>query len=151
MTTTTLWPADGGWRELAKHAFRQIGLALAAPVIVYFVFGSPVATVLTVTGVGCTVVALLTYGRLSWGKAIAFQASGVHVVRRDGTPLDIPNASLTNVILKPDCFGLVWQQEQKRRSLVVSQESFSPANWTQVMAAARALSESRAAAATPPA
>lgn len=141
--TFPLTPADGTWRDMTRHGGRQLIGALALPLAIYVLFGTPPTTLLSVLAVVLVLNALLTWGRLSWGKAIAMSDEGIRVVRRDGTSLEIPSASITHFRTKPDCFVVVWTEPQKRRNLVVAREGFAPATWTRVLAAAQAFEQAR--------
>jgi hypothetical protein len=145
-TAPPVFHADGSRLDLARHGFRQIGLAIALPLVLYAFFNTPLSSLLTVAGVGLGLTALLTWGRISWGQAVAFTPEGgVHVMKRDGSTLEIAASAVQLVRVKDDCLAIVWLDDGKRRSFVIGQEGFAPATWALVRAAAQARPQPAAA------
>jgi hypothetical protein len=140
--------ADGTWRELALHAARQIGPALALPLVLWLFFHTPLRNLLTLLGVGLGLMVLLSWARMTWGRAVQFSAGGLRIERRNGQLLDIPSRELTALRCKTDCLLIAWQPAgAKRQSLVIGRESFSKASWAELLAAVQTLSPATAPAA----
>ncbi|MGM9481975.1 hypothetical protein ACS5PN_12385 [Roseateles sp. NT4] len=145
--TTQQFTADGSVRDRLKYALKPLGAALVLPPLAYGFLGATVGNALTMLVVGLAVTLPLIWGRRSWGKTIAIHAGDIQVTRRDGSVLAIASSAITALLNKADCVGVVWQDGQKRRSLVIGGEGFSPQTWHQLTQAFQALDQQRKQAA----
>jgi len=130
--------------DVAKLILRRAALSLAFAVAMYLFFSASWIPVLVVLVLGLVLPAALYRGRMSWGQAVAFlPEGGVHIVRRDGSTLDVAADAVQFAQVKADCLLVAWDEAGKRRSLVIGSESFAAATWAQVSAAAEALARAK--------
>lgn len=122
---------DGQVNTLKKYL---AGLSLIVALLAFnWALGFSTTSLLIGGVVGVLSWLILIKGRSSWGQSIAFTDKAMSVEEAEGNIFLINASSITAATVKPTAIMIAWNDNGRKKSIVIGSESFLEPTWSRLV------------------